>query len=232
MVEIKGLEKLAPRDYPGYISATVFTGGCNFRCAYCHNPELVLRPEALSSFLPEAFLDFLNTRRDWLEAVCVSGGEPLLHTDIDELLSLIKGRSLRVKIDTNGSFPRRLADLIDRKLIDFVAMDIKAAPGKYPAAAGVSVDIEAIRESICILRDSGCAHLFRTTVVPGEFEEDDFIDIARLLGRAARYHLQPFVPARTVDPAYAQRPACSQGELRQLADAARRHIVHVTVEGA
>jgi pyruvate formate lyase activating enzyme len=231
LVEIKGLEKLAPRDYPGYISATVFTGGCNFRCPYCHNPELVLRPESLSAFPQEAFLDFLNTRRDWLEAVCVSGGEPLLHSDIDELLSLIKGRDLRVKIDTNGSFPQRLADLIDRRLIDFVAMDIKAAPEKYAQAAGVSVDLEAIGESVHILRDSGCAHLFRTTVVPGELAEDDMIDIASFLGRAARYHLQPFAPARTVDPAFAQRPACSPGELRQLADAARRHFTHVTVEG-
>ncbi len=231
MVEIKGLEKLAPRDFPGYLSATVFTGGCNFRCPFCHNPDLVLQPETLPAFPAEAFLDFLSTRQDWLEAVCVSGGEPLLHTDIGELLSLIKGRSLKVKIDTNGSFPQRLADLIDRELVDYVAMDIKAAPERYAEAAGVPVDIDAIRMSVRILRDSGCAHLFRTTVVSGEFEEDDIIGIARLLGHASRYHLQPFVPARTVDPAFAQRPACSPEELRRLADAARRHFSHVTVEG-
>ncbi len=131
MVEIKGLEKFAPRDFPGHISSTVFLGGCNFRCPFCHNSDLVLRPEILPTFPLDYFLSFLDSRKGWLEGICISGGEPLLQDDLETLLILIKGRNLLVKIDTNGSFPSRLEDLIRKRLIDHVAMDVKAPLKRY-----------------------------------------------------------------------------------------------------
>lgn len=231
MVEIKGLEKLAPRDFPGHISATVFTGGCNFRCPYCHNADLVLKPGSLATIPPEAFFEFLDIRRGWLEAVCVTGGEPLMHEDLGDLLRAVKERELLVKIDTNGSFPQRLRELISAGLVDFVAMDVKAPINRYAEAAGVPVDTAAILESISIVRGSGCGHLFRTTVVPGLLQSADIKAIAVMLEAAEEYRLQPFVPGQTLDPAYADRPACSGEELSRLAGIAQQFIPRVTVEG-
>ena len=231
MVEIKGLEKLAPRDFPGHISATVFTGGCNFRCPYCHNADLVLKPGSLATIPPEVFFEFLDIRRGWLEAVCVTGGEPLMHDDLGDILGTVKERELLVKLDTNGSFPQHLRELISTGLVDFVAMDVKAPIEKYDEAAGGAVDTEAIRESISVLRESGCGHLFRTTVVPGLLQSADIEAIAVMLGEAEEYLLQPFVTGRTLDPAYADRPSCSGEELCRLAGIAQQFIPRVTVGG-
>ena len=231
MVEIKGLEKLAPRDFPGHLSATIFTGGCNFRCPYCHNAELVLKPASLSTISREAFLEFLEVRRGFLEAVCVTGGEPLMHEDVGDLLGLIKGKGLLVKIDTNGAFPERLRELITEGMVDYVAMDVKAPLEKYPKAVGVAVDTVGIRESIAVLRESGCGHLFRTTVVPGLLSGEDIGAIAEMLEGEAEYRLQPFVAGHTLDPAYADHPSCNREELSRLAGIAGGYIPNVTIEG-
>ena len=146
MVEIKGLEKFSPRDYPGIISATVFLGSCNFRCPYCHNASLVLNPDRIPSFPMDYFADFLNTRKDWLEGICVTGGEPLVHRDLGNFLSMLKERDLMVKLDTNGSFPSRLEDLIAKGLIDSIAMDVKAPLDRYEEVTRASVDQEKIRK--------------------------------------------------------------------------------------
>ena len=145
MVEIKGIEKLAPKDFPGYISATLFTGGCNFRCPYCHNVDLVLRPESLPAFPLSFLLSFLDTRKDWLEAVCVSGGEPLIHEDIPGIFQVLKDRNFRTKLDTNGSFPRKLENLIQEGLLDYVALDIKAPLEKYSEVTGLEGNFEDIQ---------------------------------------------------------------------------------------
>jgi pyruvate formate lyase activating enzyme len=231
LVEIKGLEKLAPRDFPGHLSATIFTGGCNFRCPYCHNADLVLKPASLSTIPRDSFLEFLEARRDFLEAVCITGGEPLMHADVKDLLSAIKERELLVKLDTNGAYPGRLRELIGEGMVDVVAMDVKAPLDKYAAAVGMDVDTEAIRESIAILRESGRSHYFRTTVVPGLISDRAIGAIASLLAGVAEYRLQPFVTGHTLDPAYADLPSCSQEELIRLAGIAGEHIPHVIVEG-
>jgi pyruvate formate lyase activating enzyme len=231
LVEIKGLEKLAPRDFPGHISTTVFTGGCNFRCPYCHNADLVLKPGSLSTIPREALLEFLDIRQGWLEAVCVTGGEPLMHENVGELLCAIKEKDLLVKIDTNGAFPGRLQELISGGLVDYVALDVKAPLEKYAEAAGVPVATEAIEECIAVVRGSGCDYLFRTTVVPGLLHDEDIKAIAGMLEGASEYRLQPFVTGRTLDPAYADRPSCSKEELSRLAGIAEEVIPKVTVEG-
>jgi pyruvate formate lyase activating enzyme len=231
LVEIKGLEKLAPRDFPGHISASVFTGGCNFRCPYCHNADLVLKPDSLATMPREEFIEFLELRQGWLEAVCVTGGEPLMHEDLERLLADIKERGLLIKLDTNGSFPGRLEGLISAGLVDFVAMDVKAPLERYEEAAGVSVAADSIRESVAVLRDSGCGHLFRTTVVPGLLHSEDIEAIAAMLKGVGEYVLQPFVPGQTLDPEYSNRPSSAGEELSRLAEIARRVIPRVTVGG-
>ena len=231
MVEIKGLEKLAPRDYPGHISATLFTGGCNFRCPYCQNADLVLRPGSLSTISRDALWEFLDARQGWLEAICVTGGEPLMHEDLNTLLDQIKARDLFVKIDTNGSYPKRLRGLVEQGLVDFIAMDIKAPLKNYSHAAGLPVDIQSIQESISVIRDSGCRYAFRTTVVPGLVMEDDAVVIAQMLKGVDHYILQPFVGPHTLDPEYSKRPPTSKEQLLRMANRAREFIPRVTVEG-
>ena len=126
MVAVKGLEKFAPKDFPGFIASTVFLGGCNFRCPFCHNAELVLRPERLADIPMDFFLAYLDSRKGWLEGICVTGGEPLLAEEIESFLTIIKQRGLLIKLDTNGSRPDTLERLLRADLIDRAAMDIKA----------------------------------------------------------------------------------------------------------
>ena len=152
MVEIKGLEKFAPLDFRGFISSTVFLGGCNFRCPYCHNADLVLQPETLTTMPLDYFVTFLDSRKGWLEGVCISGGEPLLEDNLEVLLRVIKDRNLLVKLDTNGSRPDRLEDLIGSKLVDQVAMDIKAPLGRYKEVTRSEVDEGDIVRSTEIIR--------------------------------------------------------------------------------
>lgn len=232
MVEIKGLEKLAPRDFPGFLSATIFTGGCNFRCPYCHNADLVLRPESLAGIPHDELFAFLEARRGFLEAVCVTGGEPLLHKDLGDLLARIKDRNLLVKLDTNGSFPGRLRDLLERGLVDAVAMDVKASPGRYAEVVNAAVDPQDILDSMTVIRRSGRRYVFRTTVVPGFVDAPEIEAIAHgMLEKDDPYVLQPFQGGATLDPGFADRPACPQERLQELAGAVRGLVSRVNVEG-
>ncbi len=231
MVEIKGLEKFAPKDFPGFISSTVFLGGCNFRCPFCHNSELVLRPETLPTFPLDYFTSFLDSRKGWLEGVCVSGGEPLLHNDLEIFLALIKERNLLVKLDTNGSFPFHLEKLIAGKLVDWIAMDIKADLKRYPEAAGVPVREEDIVRSIQLIKNSSLPHVFRLTVVPGFIGTEDIRQIGQLINGAEVFQLQQFVPVNTLDGRYLMKKPYRKDEILGLARIAEPYFSRVRVEG-
>ncbi len=232
MVAIKGLEKFASKDYPGYITATVFLGGCNFRCPFCHNADLVLRPATLPDIDGAEFLAFLDERKGWLEAVCVSGGEPLLAPELETLLRIVKERGFRVKLDTNGSLPGRLEEVIRTGLVDAVAMDVKAAPGKYWPTVRSEVNEDDIRRSADILRGSGLEHMFRTTAVPGLIGEEDLVAIGCWLKGAALFQLQVFSPRNTLDPEFLKvKPYCRE-TMEKLADAVRPYFEEVRLEGA
>lgn len=231
MVEIKGLEKFAPKDFPGYISSTVFLGGCNFRCPYCHNSDLVLRPETLSSFPLDYFTLYLDSRKDWLEGICISGGEPLLEKDLEDLLCFIKERNLLVKIDTNGSFPLRLEELIREKLVDWIAMDIKAPLERYKEVTRSSVREEDIRQCIEIVRTSGLEYMFRTTVVPGLVDREDIQKISELLSGSRIFQIQQFSPLNTVDSLYLEKKPYSLEEIQSFAELARPYFQEVRIEG-
>ena len=231
MVEIKGLEKFAPKDFPGHMSATIFTGECNFRCPFCHNADLVLNPKSIPDFPLDFFLSFLDARKDWLEAICITGGEPLIHEDLDILLQVIKERDFLVKVDTNGSFPLRLKGFIKKKLVDFVAMDIKAPLERYQEITKSNVKIADIRTSIDLIRTSGVPYVFRTTVVPGLFQVEDIEKIGELLKESDHFQLQNFVPENTIDKSYMQKTPFSKKEFKEFADSAKKYFKKVSVEG-
>jgi pyruvate formate lyase activating enzyme len=231
LVEIKGLEKLASKDFPGHISATVFVGGCNFRCPFCHNRELVLHPDELESFPVDYFTSFLDSREGWLEGVCITGGEPLIHEDLDVLMQLIKDRGLKVKLDTNGSFPSRLEAALDKGLVDSVAMDIKASKDDYSRACGVNVNLDDIQRSIDLIAESGLDAMFRTTVVPGVIDEDTINAVCQWLPRKVVFQLQQFSPGNTLKPDFEKLEPYPPSRLRDMAAAAEKYFSEVRVEG-
>jgi len=189
-------------DYPGKIAATVFTVGCNLRCPFCHNPELVL-PESnvfqKQAFQEKDFFTFLEKRKNRLEGVCITGGEPTLQTDLLEFIAKIKKLGFLVKLDTNGTRPDVLKNILEKKLVDYVAMDIKAAPQNYHRLVGRKIDIQRIELSVELIRRWGDAgkidYEFRTTVVPGLHSEEDFDIIGEWLAGAKRYILQKYKDA-------------------------------------
>lgn len=231
MVKIKGLEKFAPKDFPGHISSTVFLGGCNFRCPYCHNSDLVLRAETLPTFPMDYFLSFLDSRKNWLEAICITGGEPLLHQELEVLLSLIKERNLLVKIDTNGSFPLRLEELVQKKLIDYVAMDVKAPLERYEEVVKSEVKTKDIVKSIEIIKNSSLDYIFRTTMVPGLVDSDDLKKMSQILKGAKIFQIQQFVPHNTIDSQYEQIIPYSKQEIQVFSKIAEPYFEEVRVEG-
>lgn len=197
-MEIQGLQKMTLLDYPGKVACTVFLGGCDFRCPFCHNGELVLSP-APAEMTQEELLAFLKKRRGLLDGVCVTGGEPLLRADLQQLLKAIKDLGYPVKLDTNGSHPRALVDLVERRLVDYVAMDVKNSPARYPETVGVpGLDVGPIRESVGFLLEGVVDYEFRTTVVREFHDQDSFRAIGPWLEGAKRYFLQSFVERDTV----------------------------------
>jgi len=231
MVAIKGIEKFAPRDFPGLISATLFIGGCNFRCPYCHNADLVLKPHHLPDFPLDYLLSFLDERKGWLDGVCITGGEPLLDENIATLCSLLKERDLLVKIDTNGSRPRQLQELLEENLVDAVAMDVKTSLSKYRLLVPNSNHIEsAIKESIELLLGTEKKVFFRTTVVPVLVEKEDIKEISQLIQGAPLYVLQQFQPHNTLDKSYEKIQPYSQSVLEEMAKIAAEYVGEIKIE--
>ena len=231
MVEIKGIEKFAPKDFPGQISSTVFLGGCNFRCPFCHNSDLVLRPDTIPTFPLDYFLSFLDSRKGWLDGICISGGEPLFHEDLETLLILIKDRNLLVKVDINGAFPSRLEDLIQKKLIDHIAMDVKAPLTRYQEVTNAAVNEEDIVRSVDIIKNSGLGYVFRTTLVPGLVGPEDIKKISQMLDGANVFQLQQFVPLNTLDSKYLGKKPYGREEVQGLAKIAEPYFSEVRIEG-
>lgn len=191
-MNVQGYQKLTLLDFPGRTACTVFTGGCNLRCPFCHNAGLVRTPLAEQNRTDEV-LEYLRKRRGILDGVCVTGGEPLLQPDLADFLRRIKEMGYAVKLDTNGSLPDRLEDLLAQGLIDHVAMDVKSSPAGYTAATGTEVDVAVYDRSVQTLRNSGVPYEFRTTAVGGIHTPEDFAAIGRWLGDVPRYFIQRFV---------------------------------------
>lgn len=191
-MDILGLTKTTLLDYPGYVASTVFTAGCNFRCPFCHNGDLVLNPGIYPRLTEDEILQHLHKRKKVIHGVCITGGEPTLQPDLINFLKKVRETGLLIKLDTNGNRPDILNTVIDNCLVDYVAMDIKAGHSNYSMAAGVLVDITNIEESINILNHSSIDYEFRTTCVKGIHGLNDFEDIATWLPSDSKYFLQGF----------------------------------------
>jgi len=210
---IGGFQKFSLIDYPGKICAIVFTQGCNFRCPYCHNPELVDPKKFGIELKEDEILSFLDRRKGKLDAVTITGGEPLLQSDLSAFLSAIKRLGYLVKLDTNGSFPSRLKKIIELKSVDYLAMDIKTSLDKYHQVIKAKIDTRKILDSIRLIMDSGLDYEFRTTIVKALFEKDDFYKIGQLIKNARLYILQKFVPSKTLDDTFLDMKSCTDEEL-------------------
>ncbi len=189
---IKGLQKTTLLDFPSRVACTVFTGGCNFRCPFCHNASLVLSPASVDGISEEEFFRFLSKRKGILDGVCITGGEPLLQKDIESFIFKIKNEGFAVKLDTNGSFPERLRSIVAEGLVDYIAMDIKNSEEKYSLTAGIEGNCPQVFESIDFIMSSGVDYEFRTTVVKELHTVEDIESIAKRIAGARRYFLQSF----------------------------------------
>jgi pyruvate formate lyase activating enzyme len=203
-MKIGGLQKLTLIDYPGRLAATVFLTGCSFYCPWCYSSEIVV-PEKIKKH-PQLslkyFFNFLKERKKFLEGVVVCGGEPTIHKDLPDFIKKIKKMGYLVKLDTNGSNPKMLEKLIKEKLLDYVAMDVKAPKEKYSQVVGKKVNIKDIEKSIDILKTGKVDYEFRSTIIPGLLEKEDVINMAKWIQGAKSYYLQQFRPEKTIDPSF------------------------------
>ena len=225
MVIIGGLQKSSLIDYPEKISAIIFTQGCNFKCPYCHNPELHGSKE--NHYDKKMILDFLATRVGKLEGVVITGGEPTLHKNLPGFIAKIKALGFCVKLDTNGTNPEMLQHLLDEKLLDYLAMDIKAPIYKYAQVVCANVSTDDIKKSINILQNSSIGYEFRTTVVKSQLLPSDITKIGGMIKGDDKYCLQKFMQTKTLDDAYIQELSYSDEEFWDIVKMFPKHIKHV-----
>lgn len=226
-MQLAGLVKTSLIDYPGRLSAVVFTQGCNFRCGFCHNPDLI--PTVGDNGTSEIeFFEFLETRRNILEGVVITGGEPTIQPDLMQFISRIRDHRLQIKLDTNGSNPETLKRLIETKLLDYIAMDIKGIFGKYNQICRFG-DTAKIKESIGIIMDSGVPYEFRATVLPEFHEMTDFEELGKAIEGASRFAVQGFRPDITFDKTLSGAKPFTQPELEEIAAVMRKYVKEVVV---
>jgi len=214
-VNIQGIQKLSLLDFPGKVAATIFTGGCNLRCPFCHNAGLVKTPTANNN-MKDDVIKYLASRRSLLDGICITGGEPLIQPDLEDFIREVREMGYSLKLDTNGSFPDKLAHILESDLVDYVAMDVKSAPDTYSAAVGADTDFTVFARSIELLKNSAIPHEFRTTAVKGIHTVSDFESIGKLLGDEA-YFIQSFVDSGNLLGNGCS--AFSQDEMKAILDA-------------
>ncbi|HLF18708.1 MAG TPA: anaerobic ribonucleoside-triphosphate reductase activating protein [Candidatus Omnitrophota bacterium] len=216
-MQIGGFQKFSLIEYPGKIAAVIFTRGCNFRCPYCYNSELISFAPSKNDVDESEVLDFLQRRKGFLEGVVISGGEPTLQNDLISFLDRLKRMGYLTKLDTNGSRPDVLSKLIQLKLINFIAMDVKAPLHRYHEVIGISFPVDKIEESIEIILQSGLKYEFRTTVVKTLLSEEDIKEIHGLLDGATAYRLQAFLPSsKVLDKTFLDKEQYTNREMNDL----------------
>jgi pyruvate formate lyase activating enzyme len=230
-MNIKGLQKTTLLDFPEKLACTVFTGGCNFRCPFCHNASLVLRAGEVDGISEDEFFSYISKRKGMLDGVCITGGEPLLNPDIDELMRKIRAEGLLIKLDTNGAYPDRLEALLDEGLVDYVAMDIKNTKEKYALTAGLdeSFDISTIERSIDVIMKKAPDYEFRTTVVRELHTPEDLVAISEWITDAKNYFLQKYVDSG--DILAEGFSAYSDGEMLDILGKVREKMPHTILRG-
>lgn len=213
--KLAGLQKTTFIDYPEKIACIVFTQGCNFRCGYCHNPELFENKEPVLSV--PAFFEFLNKRKGKLDGVVITGGEPTLHgKDLIEFIKEVKSLGFLVKLDTNGTHPDVLQELLNENLLDYIAMDIKAPLAKYKTIAQTDIDTKIIKKSIDMIMNSGVDYEFRTTIVKSQLSVEDLRQIGELIQGAKRYYMQKFLATKILDETLMSEESYTDEEFKNL----------------
>ena len=247
---VSGLQKFSLLDYPGRLSAIIFTQGCNFRCHFCYNPLLVVRPEdredkftdTASSSLDEEtkkghpavllgdLFDFLASRKNKLDAVVISGGEPTIHNDLPEFIKKIKELGFKIKLDTNGTNPIMLKRLFKEQLLDYVAMDIKGPARKYDLITGVQANLKSIKESITMIMNSGVAYELRTTVVPDFLDENDIKAMGEMIKGAEKWFLQVFKSdIDLVNPDFRKTKSYTAKQMDKLKNIAQDYVKNCAI---
>lgn len=231
-LRLGGLQKLTLLDYPGHVSCTVFTAGCNMKCPFCHNRDLVFIPENFEFMNPESVFDLLRKRQGTLDAVAITGGEPLLQKGLKDFIIEIRNLGFKVKLDTNGYYPEKLKELIDEGLIDYVAMDIKAPLAKYPATVGlpeINFKADQIRKTIKYLMNDVVDYEFRTTVVRELHTKEDMAAIGKMIKGCKHYYLQQFVDSgRCIEQGYT---SYTKEEMSELRDEVAKYVPVVELRG-
>lgn len=229
---IGGFQKMTAVDFPGTLACTVFTAGCDYRCPFCHNAPLVTPPFDPSPMAEADVLAYMEKRRDMLQGVCITGGEPLMQGDIAAFIGKVRALGYKVKIDTNGSYPDRLAALLDGGLVDYVAMDVKNAPARYAETVGLPLcDLGSVERSMALLKASPVPYELRTTVVRELHTPDDLVALARWIAGAPRYFLQPYRDSVNIlgGPGF---HSYSPDELAAILERVREYVPSASLRGA
>jgi pyruvate formate lyase activating enzyme len=227
---IKGLQPTTLIDYPGQVACIVFTAGCTFNCGFCYNKSLVENSANLPEISEQNFFDFLDTRKKFLDGVVITGGEPTIYKDLPDFIKKIKQKGFLVKLDTNGTNPEMLQYLINNKLVDYFAMDIKNSPEKYDATTNKKIDINKIEKSIDLIMDSGIKYEFRTTAMPRLIKKEDFLKIGVWLKGAKKYCLQQFKSmGELIDESFRTEKTYSEAELNQFKELLKPYFDEIEV---
>jgi pyruvate formate lyase activating enzyme len=231
-MKIIGFIKTSLLDWDGHVVSSIYLPGCNFRCPFCHNRDVVLDPDSFEEVPFSEVEEYVRSNSEFLDGVVVTGGEPTVHRDLPELLRKLKALGTKVKLDTNGTNPDMLQDVLRAGLVDYVAMDIKAPLNeKYEDLAGVSVPLDKVKQSIEILERSGIDHEYRTTVVPILLTLQDIEAIAAYIGGAPKLALQQFKPEHTLDPNLSVVRPYSRAAMLGMAETAKRYVRKVVIRG-
>lgn len=229
-MNICGYQKTTLLDYPGHVAATFFTGGCNFRCPFCHNSDLITYPSSTDNISEEEIFTFLKKRKNILSGICITGGEPTLQPDLAEFIEKVRSYGYKIKLDTNGYRPEVIADLLEKNLLDYIAMDIKAGYSNYVTVSGISnLIIKKIEDSVSIIENSGIPYEFRTTVVKELHNETDFQEIADMLSPQSPYFIQSFKDSGNI--LISGLSSCNNEELNKFLSIVKEKLPNSSLRG-
>jgi pyruvate formate lyase activating enzyme len=230
-LHIKGFIGTSLIDYPGVISSIIFLGGCDFKCPFCQNPELVDGASHIKDIPLSFVLKDLEKRKDFVEGVVITGGEPTIYKNLSQLILPLKEMGFLIKLDTNGNNPEVLSDLLDKKLVDYIAMDVKSSPDMYKKASGVNTDIKRIQDSVKIIMESCLKYEFRVTVVPTITDETNFEDLIMMVKGASNFYIQQYREILTYDKSYKSVKPFSPEELNKFKSIALPYVKNVEIRG-
>lgn len=230
MIPIKGFQKTSLIDYAPYTASTIFLAGCNFRCPFCHNPDLVLNSKDIKDIPEQEIFDYILSKKKWIDAVCITGGEPTIYPDLPDFILKFKSVGIKIKLDTNGSNPEMIEELLAKNLVDFIAMDIKADIQNYEKLCNVPVMIQNIEKSIDLIKNSDIDYEFRTTVVPNLVGKKEILSIGSWLKGSRKFAIQNFRPSKSlIDNNLKQLSPYSHQELNEMKESVKQFFDEVEI---